>query len=152
MKFNFSIKSIKDTLSFYWWVLILLGLIFFLINIGSYFDPLNLCYIRIEGDVVRGEEATIHKALKLIKRENKKTYKDICKYVDVISEKNCIIADWQISGDEYAEGLELPGCYARGSKTIYIKPQKTISDETIEKRKNDIIKYSEFSKNFWTNQ
>lgn len=143
------IKINKDSVSFYLLFSFLIGVFFWFLNIISYFDPINLCYIKIEGDVVRGEESTIHKALSLIKKENKKTYKDICKYVDVISEKYCIIADWQINGEEYTKGLNLPGCYARGSKTIYLRPNKNISDNIIQIRKKSIIKYSQFSKNFW---
>jgi len=139
----------KDNLIFYSLGLILLLFFIFIINRISYFDPLNLCYIKIEGDIVRGEETTIHKAISLIKKEDKKAYKDICKYVDTISESYCIIADWQISGPEFAEGLNLPGCYARGSKTIYIYPNKVVSEFVIRARKNDILKYTEFSKNFW---
>ena len=143
LKFN------KDNVTFYALGIFFLLLIFFIINKVSYFDPLNFCYIKIQGDIVRGEESSIHKAISLIKKEDKKAYSNLCKYVDTINENFCIVADWQISGPEFAEGLKLPGCYARGSKTIYLYPTKEISDTTINKRKNDIIKYAEFSKNFW---
>lgn len=147
-----NLNKIKDNLTFYGLSLLLLGFVFIIINSASYLDPLGLCYVKIEGDIVRGNETTIHKALRLIKRENKSAYRDICKYVDVISEKNCIVADWKISGDEYAEGMKLPGCYARGSKTIYLKYDKSTSDATIKSRADDIIKYSGFSKKFWSSK
>ena len=124
--------------------LILLTLIFialtFFLNIFSYFDPFSFCYIGIDNDMLKGNQSSIKKAISLIKKSDKESYKVLCKYIDTISESHC--ARWG--------GLE--GCYLRGSKVILIIPTKDQSGFTIAKRAEMIKKYAYFSKKFWENR
>jgi len=142
---NFS----KDNLTFYTLIIIFLIGSYFVINIFSYFDITNFCYISTERDIVRGNEKTIKQALKYLKKNKKDDYKMVCKYVETISEKYCIVADWHLGESLLREGCKLPGCYIKGSKTIYLKPSEETGENIIKKRAGDIIKYSNFSKEFW---
>lgn len=114
------------------------------INLFSYFDPLNFCYIKIDNDILRGNQDTIKKAIKLLKKENGESYKTLCRYVDIILEQNCVI---NMPGQK----IDKEGCYIKGSKVIYLKPEKQKTDLIIKKRAEIIEKYSSYSKNFWVN-
>jgi len=139
----------KDNLIFYTSIIFILVIIYFVINIFNYFDIVNLCYIRTEGDLVRGNEKTIKQALKYLKNNKKNDYKMVCKYTDTISEKYCILADDDIDPELLKEGWNLPGCYVRGSKNIYLTPSQNNEEEDIRQKAEAIIKYSNFSKEFW---
>jgi len=41
------------------------------------------------------------------------------------------------------------GCYIKGSKVIYIKPERQNTDLIIQKRAEILKKYSAYSKKFW---
>ncbi len=140
--------NLKQNLNFIILVGLLLLVSIFIINRFSYFNPLSMCYIKIEGNIVSGNEETIQKAIRKIKKTDKTAYKNLCKYVDKISEKNCVIADWHIARDEFDTGWRLPGCYVKGTKTIYLLPEKKDSTEIVEKRAEKIKEISEFSKDY----
>lgn len=89
----------------------------------------------------------MHKAISLLKKEDKKSYRDLCKYVDIVSEKYCFAYDDRVEKLDYE--VWQPGCYVMGSRTIYIKPESAESEEVIRKRSLEIKKYSQFSKEFW---
>jgi hypothetical protein len=46
----------------------------------------------------------------------------------------------------------LPGCFVRGSKTIYLKPEKEESDLIVGQRAEAIKGFMLMSKNFWENK
>lgn len=143
MKFKLS----KDNIIFYTLILILLFGIYYVINIFSYFSPTSLCYISLNRDVLSGNKKTMHQAIALLKKEDKEVYRDLCKYVEVVSEKYCYVYDDRVEKLDY-EAWQ-PGCYVKGSKTIYIKPEAGDSEDIIRKRAEDIKKYLQFSKEFW---
>lgn len=127
------------------WLSFMFLAFYFFVNIFNYFDPLNFCYIKIDDDFLRGNESTIKKAIKLLKREDKAAYKTLCAYVDTISEHNCFTSSRNISLEDWNKN----GCYIKGSKVIYLKPEKRESAAIINQRKTSIKKYSEYSKDFW---
>lgn len=137
--------GIKKYFKKFIWIFSIFLMFYFFINIFNYFSPLNFCYIKIDGDFLRGNEKTIRKAIKLLKKENKQAYNTLCGYINTISEKNCYTTSQNISREE----REKDGCYIKGSKVIYLKPEKGENNEVINKRKNAIKKYSEYSKDFW---
>lgn len=139
----------KDSLIFYALIIFVLIIVYFVINIFNYFDITNLCYIKTEGDLVRGNEKTIKQALKYLKKNKKNDYKMVCKYANVISEKYCILADDDIDPELLREGWSLPGCYVKGSKNIYLTPSQENDEEAIREKAEAIVKYSNFSKEFW---
>lgn len=116
---------------------------FFYFSMTSYFDPINFCRIKTKKDFFNGNVGTIKKAIKLIKNNNPEDYRTLCKYVDTIGEGNCLISP--------TEWGEAP-CYVKGSKLIYLKPNKNNSPEIIKSRAEAIIKYSHYSQNFWENK
>jgi hypothetical protein len=111
----------------------------------SYLDIFNLCYINIDGDILRGNEKTIKDAIHLIKKDDPANYKILCKNVKTIKERYCFIPTVPIK-----YGTD-PGCYIRGSRVIYIIPQKEESQEVVDKRAETIKKYAEKSRIFWEN-
>jgi len=141
--------NIKTIMSLFILPAFLLATVWFFISVSSYFDPLDWCRIGINGDIMNGNEKTIKAALGLLKKTDMAAYKDLCRWVDRIGEKNCIIADQLIDAKRFQEGWDLPGCYVNGTKTIYIKPTKSESPETIEERAWALKHYSAFSKTFW---
>jgi len=143
------LTRIKEYIIFFIFIAMIIGMAYYVVNFFSYFDPGSLCYIKTEKDILRGNEETIKQALRLIKLEDKEEYKMICAYVDVISEKDCVIADHHIDPNKFEEGWEKAGCYVKGSKTIYLKPNNNEGAATVKKRAEDIKKYAEFSKEFW---
>ncbi len=127
----------------------MLGLgVFFLINSLNYFDPLNVCYINVDKDILRGDRKTILEAIRKIKRESRGDYKTMCKYVNKISENFCIAADWHLD-PAWRENAIGKSCYIRGSKTIYLFPTEEYSYDVVSERAAAIKKYSNYSKEFW---
>lgn len=118
-------------------------------NIFSYFDPVNLCYIGIDNDILRGNQKTIKKAISYIKNNDNDSYKILCKYVDTIFEDYCLNGD--IRGGVQDTGYSSPGCYIRGSKIIYLIPSQNESETLVNFRVSTIVKYARASKNYWEN-
>lgn len=141
--------KIKDHLLFYIPILFFAYLLYLFINIFVYFDLPNLCYIGLEKDVLAGNKKTMRQAIDLLKKKNKEDYKNLCKYVDVISEKYCFAFDPRVEGS--SKNAQQPGCFVKGSKTIYIKPEERESDAIIAGRAEEIKKFMLMSKDFWEN-
>lgn len=139
------LDKIKKTLKKFAWAFFIFLMFYFFVNIFNYFDPLNFCYIKIDSDLLRGNESTIKKAVKLLKKEDKIAYKTLCAYVDTISEHNCFASSRKISLEDWNKD----GCYIKGSKVIYLKPEKRENSAIINQRKISLKKYSEYSKDFW---
>ena len=140
----------KDNLTFYFLVLILALILYFFINQFAYFDAPNLCYISLTEDVINGNKKTMHQAISLLKRTNREDYKNLCRYVHQIAEKNCFAFDPRV--ESRSEKTWQPGCFVKGSKTIYIKPAKERSELMIKKRSEEIKKFMLISKNYWENK
>jgi hypothetical protein len=145
------IKNTKDLLIIVIIVLLLLSPFFWIINTYYYIDPIHLSFIKLDKDTLRGNRDTIKKAIKQIKKEDRESYKILTRYINRISEKYCIIADHKTNRGEYLAGLDLPGCYVRGAKTIYLRPDKNDSNQVIDTRAETIKKFSIASKEFWDN-
>jgi len=120
---------------------ILFILAYFVINIFAYFDPFNSCLIWIDGDILRGNTGTIRQAIKIIKNKNPESYKNTCRYLNAISENYCVAS--RVSAEM------LPGCYIKGSKTIYLNPENGAGENIINARAEQIEKLAEKSKEFW---
>jgi len=116
-------------------LIVILTISTFLINLFSYFDPFSFCYIGIDNDIVKGNQSSIKKAIILIKKNDPEDYDVLCKYVDTVAENNC-------------PGLA-PGCYIKGSKIVLLSPTQDESALAVVTRVQTIKKYAYFSKNFW---
>lgn len=145
-------RRIIDTFKHYAPALIFLGIAFFVfyffVNIFNYWDLPGLCYISIDSVGLSGNTKTIGKALSLLKKHDPAGYRMVCRYVDRINERRCVGSDWNI--DPAHRGYDASGCYIRGSKIIYVKPDESDSATTIAERAGVIKKYAEYSKRFWT--
>jgi hypothetical protein len=126
-------------------LIILILLIGWIISLVSYFDPLALCKITLNVDVLRGNKDTLQKAIASLK-DDKQAYQDLCRNIDMISEEYCLATQpVKGTGQWGTEG----GCYIKGSKTIYLDPNSEKSEYMIQKRAQLIKKYSQKSKEFW---
>lgn len=144
------LKVNKENIPIYIFIAIIILSFYFIINIFSYFRPIDMCYIKIKGQVTSRDRSIIKKTIKIIKKEDRSAYRDLCKYVDVINERYCIVADHHIDMEKVQEGWAQAGCYVQGSKTIYVKPEIGDATSVAEKRVGTVKKYTEYSKNFWT--
>lgn len=124
---------------------VILGIVAVVLGTVSYLDIFNLCYINIDGDITRGNEKTIKQAIRLIKEEDKESYKTLCHYVNTVKERYCLIPKVPIKF-----GTE-PGCYIRGSKVIYLIPERGENQQIVRQRATTIQKYAQKSKIFWNN-
>jgi len=143
-------KKIKDNLAFYGLIIFLFFLFYYFINLFVYFDLPNLCYISLQKDVLAGNKETLHRAISLIKKKSPADYKNLCRFVKTVSEKYCFAFDPRV--ENTGEDPWLPGCFVRGSKTIYLKPEKEESDLIIGQRAEAIKGFMLMSKNFWENK
>ena len=111
-----------------------------------YVDILSLCNIAIDKDFLKGNRETIVQAITQIKTEDKSAYKTVCKYVDLISENFCPV-DHAYGGPFTYNNQS--GCYIKGSKVIFINPDKSNYPTVINQRAESIKKYADLSKNYW---
>ena len=126
--------------------------IWYLINANSnYVDAMSFCRIRINGDILRGNKDTIKQALKRIKATDIESYETICNYVNNITESYCVDSDHNLDISAAQAGFEWPGCFIKGSKTIYLKPESINSQEIVLRRTAVIKKYASYSKKYWDN-
>ena len=146
----------------YWPIILFFALLgagfYFFSNAVSYFDPLTSCYISLDNDLTKGNQATMTRAIKMLKRGDGASYKTMCRYINRITEKNCRGSDPRgeqneqpTTGGSAIRGWESIGCYIKGSKEMYLKVEKDDSDLITRSRMDAIKKYSERSKFFWEN-
>lgn len=118
--------------------------LFFVLNIFSYFDPVNFCHINIGEKDLGESKGSITKAIKEIKKTDNQSYKDLCRYVDEIIEDKCFTGDPNFPGNKEAQG-----CYIKGSRTIYLPPSQGGVKMEVEDYVVLIKKHSQKSKEFW---
>ncbi len=127
------------------------GIAFFVyLLLTSYVDFLGWCRIAVEGDMISGNKGAVISAIKKLKKEKRESYNTMCEYVDRIIENDCLAVEPRINSSW--SGLYADGCYIRGSKTIYIKPEKNGGEESVARRESALLRYAEFSKKFWDEQ
>lgn len=122
-------------------------LYFYLTNLNSYNDFFSGCNIKIVQDTKKGNRQTIIKAINLIKDKDSQTYQNLCKYVDTIEERNCMVTDQRGSGIEGVTWEK--NCYIKGARSIYIDPNWSGDQGAINQRVEQITKLSNFSKAYW---
>jgi len=122
----------------------------YIIKSFSYLSITSFCYIKIDNDIIRGNQKSIISSIKLLKREDKTAHKTLCKYIDTISENFCYNCDPR--GEEECKYEPHQGCYIKGSKTIYLKPSKNNSEESVRNRAALLKKFADASETFWIGQ
>lgn len=143
------IRNPKDLAVLILLMLFLLSPFLFIYARNHYIDIFRFSSIKLEKNFLRGSRSTINEAIKQIKNTDKQAYTTLIKYVDHISERPCVTTDWHLNRDDYIEGTKLPGCYTKGSKTIYLRPDANESRYVINARAKTIIKLANFSKEYW---
>ncbi len=112
-----------------------------------YVDIPNLCFIKTSYSVHNKEKSYLHEAIKTLKIKDIDSYSDLCNYVAVISETNCIIAYETGPIIEYSKNI---GCYIKGTKTVFIQPLNTnTKTPTNEEIAESLKRYAGLSKTFW---
>lgn len=119
-------------------VICIVGLYFTLPNMFNYFSLSPFCNLKIEGE--EDFKVKVTKVLNQIHSEKDYEYRDICKYINKITESSCIVSDEGSSGGTNSAYQD--SCYVKGSKTIYLSKDAVVSLE----------KLSGFSTDFWQHQ
>lgn len=126
------------------------GAVFYFIAAGFYYvDVFHLCFIRLSDDILNGNKVTIKKGIELIKRQSPEAYKNVCASLDMVIESYCLAGDVEPHSAAAWSKINEPGCYIRGSKVIYIKPDKKDSEDVIMVRAEAIEYLAQKSKEFW---
>jgi hypothetical protein len=114
----------------------------------NYIDVRKGCLIKISHDMLRGDRGSIRSALGEIKKNDANLYDGICKYVDIIYERKCMVV-----GDNYPDvkTLESDGCYFTGTKIIYVDPVSGGQTNSVSLRKESITKYASLAIDYWNN-
>lgn len=125
-----------------------LSIILFFSMLFAYVDIVdsNLCYISLYDDMLKGNKDTMRKALWELKKTDYASYQTTCRYVNSIYEGICTLGNQQGQPLVY---VDAPGCYIKGSKSLYLVTEKEDSDEVVKRRAESIKKYSSFSKKYW---
>lgn len=132
---------------FYWPMLIFLMIaavgLYFTVNFFSYWQPLDKCYVGVQGNYLKGNKETIFDALKNMRKSNIDDYFTVCRNVNMIVEGQCP----RFQGDVLRDSAD--NCFVSGSKTIFIAPDQGSSEESMKKREAEIVRLSKLSKSFW---
>lgn len=115
----------------------------------NYLDLANLCLIKIDHDVLRGNRSTITKALRRLKDRDFSTYNDVCLYVRKIYEDTCYLGRENVPD---LNRVRSPGCYIAGSKAIVVPPMKEDDLSSVAEQMGNIKTYAAFAKEFWVKQ
>ena len=110
--------------------LILLTVLIGIVAIGGYFwghvDITSLCAIRLKGHAL-GDKSSLRSAVWELRTQNPTSYSNICTNISTIIEGNCFDGDGHLSDDWISEK---PGCFIKGSRTLYLKPSKANAELT----------------------
>ncbi|HBB36639.1 MAG: hypothetical protein UX02_C0001G0003 [Candidatus Moranbacteria bacterium GW2011_GWC1_45_18] len=126
---------------------VVLTIFFIYLNISySHFNVLDSCFVKIKAPGLNSRKSEIKEAIKYLKSTDKEAYKNFCRQTDSIIETSCMGSDWHLDGK--VRGQDSPGCYIKGSKTIYLNPLilKSFSADKIAGLLKD---YSRMGRDFW---
>jgi len=124
----------------------LIGVAFFIFSGFNYIDVRDQCFIKIKYDVLQGDRDSIFDALKVIKETDYIFYRNLCRNVDRIYEKRCVLAN---DGGRKLEYLKTKGCYIKGSRVILINPIDKNKYDKVEKRVEAIKLYAQMAIDYW---
>jgi len=132
----------------------------------AWFDPLALCRIHIDVELLEGDRGPTRAAIALVRREDPVAYHALCRWVDRIQEeRQCDAGDPQ--ADPRLRGVsviapaameptlrrarEAPGCYVRGSRIIVLRrpPEGGSSPALVRERAEALKRLARYSRAFW---
>ncbi len=138
---------LRNFLKWFIFLAFIFGIFYFFVNIVNYFDPINHCYISITVDPLNGNKKTITDALRFLKINDMQTYKKVCSSVDSIEERYCDLRN--LMSPESTPWHEAAGCYVKGGRAIYLKPNENDNTSMTAKRVELIRKYTQMNIDFW---
>ena len=133
----------------------------------AWFDPVRLCRIHIDVELLEGDRAPIREAIALVRREDPLAYHALCQWVDRIQEeRQCDAGDPQadprLRGQPvFAPGAvdaalsrarEAPGCYVRGSRIVVLRraPEGGGGPALVRQRADALRRLASYSEAFWS--
>lgn len=117
----------------------------------SYIDPGGPCWVKTVTDVVEGNNRLVD-GIKKLKESDPYAYKDLCQHVDTIVELNCIAGDPRVNLDPKLIDFEYKGCFIKGSKTVYLLPNKDGTQQDPTSIATTLKKYTQVSREYWASQ
>jgi hypothetical protein len=130
----------------------------------AWFDPIALCRIHIDVELLDGDRGPVRAAIELVRREDPLAYRALCRWVDRIQEeRQCDAGDPQadprlrgqsaIAPSAMAPVLvrarEAPGCYS-GSRIIVLKrPPEGGGAGLVRARAEALKRLAGYSQAFW---
>jgi hypothetical protein len=129
----------------------------------AWFDPLAMCRIHIDVELLEGDRGPIRDAIAVVRREDPLAYRALCRWVDRIQEeRQCDAGDPQVDpriraggGGALDPGLlrarEAPGCYVRGSRVIVLRrPPRGGGGAALVRQRADALKrLAGYAQSFW---
>ncbi len=142
------------------------GVLWAWLSAFAYFDPLALCRIHIDVELLEGDRAPIRRAITLVRREDPIAYHALCGYVDrIMEEPRCEAGDPQadpsMRGQPIARGrldpalvraLDAPGCYVKGSRVVILKRSAADDDASVRQRADTLKRLAGYSRAFWADR
>ena len=131
----------------------------------AWFDPVALCRIRVEVDLLEGDRGAIETAIAVVRREDPAAYRALCAWVDRIQEeRECAAGDPQ--ADPRLRGAAVPaeaiepalrrardaaGCYVRGSRIVVLRRARDGEDAAavLRARAEALKRLARYSQTFW---
>jgi hypothetical protein len=129
----------------------------------AWFDPLAMCRIHIDVELLEGDRGAIREAIDVVRREDPVAYRALCRWVDrVQEERRCDAGDPQVDpriraggGGALDPGLlrarEAPGCYVRGSRVIVLRraPDGGGGPTLVRVRADALKRLAGYAQAFW---
>jgi hypothetical protein len=129
----------------------------------AWFDPLAMCRIHIDVELLEGDRGAIREAIDVVRREDPVAYRALCRWVDrVQEERRCDAGDPQVDpriraggGGALDPGLlrarEAPGCYVRGSRVIVLRraPEGGGGPTLVRARADALKRLAGYAQSFW---
>jgi hypothetical protein len=128
----------------------------------AWFDPLALCRIHIDVELLEGDCGPIRAAIAAVRREDPPAYRALCHWVDRIQEeRQCDAADPEAArrggaplDDVVLRAREAPGCYVRGSRIIVLRrpPEGGGGPALVRQRAEALKRLAGYSQAFWVDR
>lgn len=132
----------------------------------AWFDPLALCRIHIDVELLEGDRSGIRHAIDVVRREDPIAYRALCRWVDRIQEeRQCDAGDPQadrrvrggagipldVLDPAIRRARESPGCYVRGSRIIVLRrpPDGAAGPPLVRERAEALKRLAGYSRAFW---
>jgi hypothetical protein len=132
----------------------------------AWFDPLALCRIHIDVELLEGDRGPIRAAIALVRREDPVAYRALCRWVDrVQEERQCDAGDPQADPRLRGQSVstpgaidaalirvrQAPGCYVRGSRIIVLRrpPDGQSGPALVRERAEALKRLAGYSQAFW---